>query len=207
MVDRYRKALQTRDAILDAAIDLFIKVGFEKTSMDAIALAAGVAKGTLYYHFASKEGIIDAVVERYARTMETRLDAVETDRSLTLLQKLAAFSRVTKEVSAATFSRLHYVRYVDIHQKTSAVIIARVAPYLARIIEEGNRAGAWSVGRPLEFAEIVSITTHELIDPEVGAEKLPRRIAAVAWLCARIFDMPLEVFQRIFSPLENLGKT
>jgi len=207
MLDRYRKALQTRDAILDAAIDLFVKEGFEKTSMDAIALAAGVAKGTLYYHFASKEGIIDAVVERYARTMEARLDAVEADQSLTLVERMEAFSRVTKEVSAATFSKLHYVRYVDIHQKTSVVIIGRVAPYLARIIEEGNRAGAWRVAHPLEFAEIVSITTHELIDPEVGAEKLPRRIAAVAWLCARIFDLPLEAFQRIFSPLENLGNS
>ena len=117
MNERNRKALQTRDAILDAAIDLFVKEGFERTSMDAIALAAGVAKGTLYYHYESKEGIIDAVVERYARAMETRLAAVEADETLTLPEKLEAFTRATKEVSAATFSKLHYVRYIDIHDK------------------------------------------------------------------------------------------
>jgi TetR/AcrR family transcriptional regulator, mexJK operon transcriptional repressor len=49
-----------RAAILEAAARLFIENGFERTSMDAIARAAGVSKATLYSHFAGKDAIMIA---------------------------------------------------------------------------------------------------------------------------------------------------
>jgi len=201
MVPREKKARQTRDIVLDAAIDLFVAQGFETTSMDAIAMAAKVAKGTLYYYFQSKEGIVDAIVERYAQTMETRLSAVAADRHLGFTGKLAAFVAAMKEINSATFARLHHVRYIDIHQKTAAVMVDRFAPYLARLIGEGNRVGQCRVDRPLEYAEIIIAASQALLDPEVGAEKLPRRIEAFASLTASIFNMSLRECERIYRPL------
>lgn len=52
----------TRDRILDAALDLFIEQGYEKTSLREIAERVGVTKAALYYHFASKEEIIRTLV-------------------------------------------------------------------------------------------------------------------------------------------------
>ncbi|WP_353963340.1 helix-turn-helix domain-containing protein [Tepidibacillus marianensis] len=43
--------------MFDAAIDVFSEYGFEKAKMDLIAEKANVAKGTIYYHFKSKEEI------------------------------------------------------------------------------------------------------------------------------------------------------
>lgn len=54
----------TNDTILDAAVKVFAKKGFEQTSVDDIAAAAKVAKGTLYYHFDSKDAILVNLVER-----------------------------------------------------------------------------------------------------------------------------------------------
>ncbi|RLD46369.1 MAG: TetR family transcriptional regulator, partial [Bacteroidetes bacterium] len=45
----------TKDKILEVANKLFSRFGFHKTSMDEIARIARKAKGSLYYHFASKE--------------------------------------------------------------------------------------------------------------------------------------------------------
>jgi TetR/AcrR family transcriptional repressor of mexJK operon len=56
------KDLEKRAAILHAAKDLFVKQGFEGTSMDAIANKAGVSKLTVYSHYRDKESLFAAAV-------------------------------------------------------------------------------------------------------------------------------------------------
>lgn len=56
---------RTRTAILDAAEVAFRELGFERCSMEEIAQRADVARGTLYYNFASKEDIAVGVAERF----------------------------------------------------------------------------------------------------------------------------------------------
>jgi AcrR family transcriptional regulator len=53
----------TRDRILQVALDLFIEQGYEKTSLREIAERIGVSKAALYYHFASKEEIFRTLLE------------------------------------------------------------------------------------------------------------------------------------------------
>jgi AcrR family transcriptional regulator len=59
--------MQTRERIREAAHKLFVKNGFESTSVDAIAAAAGVSKGAFYLHFERKE---DLLLEYGARRLE-----------------------------------------------------------------------------------------------------------------------------------------
>ena len=51
----------TRERILDVALDLFIEQGYDKTSLREIAEPLGVTKAALYYHFAAKEDILLAL--------------------------------------------------------------------------------------------------------------------------------------------------
>lgn len=53
-----------RNEILDAAEELFGQKGFDGTSTGDILGKVGIARGTLYYHFKSKEDIMDALIER-----------------------------------------------------------------------------------------------------------------------------------------------
>jgi AcrR family transcriptional regulator len=53
--------MSKRDQILEAALSLFIENGFEKTPTSAISKAAGVATGTLFHHFKTKEDLINAL--------------------------------------------------------------------------------------------------------------------------------------------------
>ena len=52
-----------REAVLAAATQLFARQGYENTEVDAIAAAAGVAKGTIYFHFQTKEKLFLAVAD------------------------------------------------------------------------------------------------------------------------------------------------
>lgn len=67
------KKLLTRQAILDAALRLFLEKGVAATTMRAIAKEAGLSAGAAYYHFESKEHIIHAF---YEHTFETYYDQV-----------------------------------------------------------------------------------------------------------------------------------
>jgi TetR/AcrR family transcriptional repressor of nem operon len=57
------KAQATREKILRAANELFYQHGYNGTGLDRIIAEAGVAKGSFYHHFKSKEGLATAVVE------------------------------------------------------------------------------------------------------------------------------------------------
>ncbi|MGN1404904.1 MAG: TetR/AcrR family transcriptional regulator [Erysipelotrichaceae bacterium] len=60
----------TKQEILDAALDLFSRQGYEATSISSIADAVGIKKASLYSHYSSKQAILDALVknvlEQYA---------------------------------------------------------------------------------------------------------------------------------------------
>jgi AcrR family transcriptional regulator len=53
----------TRERILDAALDLFIEQGYDKTSLREVAERVGVTKAALYYHFASKDEIFRTLMQ------------------------------------------------------------------------------------------------------------------------------------------------
>ncbi len=56
------KDMEKRAAILAAASQLFLELGFERATVDRIAAAAGVSKLTVYSHFADKEGLFVALI-------------------------------------------------------------------------------------------------------------------------------------------------
>ena len=56
---RVARRTGTREAIMDAATELFAARGVTSTSIDDIAAAAGIAKGSIYYNFESKAGLVE----------------------------------------------------------------------------------------------------------------------------------------------------
>lgn len=204
MPKKTTKARDTRDAILDAAIELFIAEGFATSSMDAIALASGVAKGTLYYHFKSKEGIVEAIVERYVVSVEKAFAEIEADSAKTTLEKLGAIIEALKSINSAEFSKLHRMKYIDIHLKTTKAMVERFAPCFARLIEEGNGKGLWKSDYPLELAEISFAASSFLFDPERGSGRIERRVAALIDLSAKGLGIAPEILAPIYGSLAIL---
>ncbi len=72
--ERMQKAEKTKRKLLEVSLDLFLKHGYEKTTMREIAKAVGLAPGAAYYHFEAKEHIIQAF---YEMSFEEHLPEVE----------------------------------------------------------------------------------------------------------------------------------
>ena len=60
-----KKPEERKNEILDNAEKLFGTKGYSKTTINDILLAVGIAKGTFYYYFKSKEEVMDAIVMRF----------------------------------------------------------------------------------------------------------------------------------------------
>jgi AcrR family transcriptional regulator len=70
----------TKNALLDAAQELFVRDGYTATSLDDVVRLARVTKGALYHHFANKLALFEAVFERVDLAMVERVLAVVEDR-------------------------------------------------------------------------------------------------------------------------------
>ena len=69
----------TKQEILEAALELFSVQGFEATSISQIASAVGIRKASLYSHFESKQAILDALVKEVLERYETHSIFAKTD--------------------------------------------------------------------------------------------------------------------------------
>lgn len=84
-----RAAQLKREQILQGALQVFLREGYEGTSMDRVAAAAGVSKITIYKHFQDKEGVFRALVEQVtAQRFQTVFGDfdVEADPAIALRQ-------------------------------------------------------------------------------------------------------------------------
>jgi TetR/AcrR family transcriptional repressor of nem operon len=86
---------QTREALIDAAAALFGKEGLDGPSLDAICARAGYTRGAFYVHFASREALIVAVMERIrarviATLIATRQGPFDLERTIALFAEAVA---------------------------------------------------------------------------------------------------------------------
>ena len=74
-----KEADERRNEILDAAETLITEKGYSKTTIIDILNQVGIAKGTFYYYFKSKEEVMDAIIERFIEqdVQKARLIAME----------------------------------------------------------------------------------------------------------------------------------
>lgn len=89
---RERSKTELHARILNAALDLFSKRGIESVTVDEIAAAADVGKGTIYNYFQTKEEIIVAFMAKFEQ--EVQLKVRELDPSLPLSDVLVEFVRM-----------------------------------------------------------------------------------------------------------------
>jgi AcrR family transcriptional regulator len=106
---RERKRRETSGRIIEKGLKLFVKNGYEATTLDAIAEAAGISRRTFFYYFKSKEGILLAAHDSGFREalrpamLEEALDQAPLDVAKNCLIKLASRYE-TKE--SVVFDRL-----------------------------------------------------------------------------------------------------
>ena len=84
---------KTKKLIFDSAIKIFSDLGYRGATMDEIASNAGLAKGTLYYHFTSKEEIFNFIVKEGVQILKSQAMEIQS-MEIGPIDKLSNISRI-----------------------------------------------------------------------------------------------------------------
>jgi AcrR family transcriptional regulator len=138
-----------RDAILTAAVELFVERGYHGTAVPAIAERAGVAAGTIYHHFDSKEQLVNAVFElwkeRIVRQVHEHFPAAASPREQfrAMWNQMAAFALANPQpYSFLEFH--HHGSYLDADNKA---LDSGLKQFAAMVVRQAQASG---VIRPVE---------------------------------------------------------
>lgn len=134
------KKREVRAKLLEAAAHHFAEAGLERASVDAISLAAGYAKGTIYNYFPSKRELFGAVIEEAARRTADRYRAVEVGDSVRehLLALARADVAVMREEEA--FMKVLVREALSFRPQSYALVTEHLGPYVMEV-EAALRAG------------------------------------------------------------------
>ncbi len=145
----------TRDKILSVANKLFSRFGFHKTSMDEIARIARKAKGSLYYHFASKEDLFKEVVSKEIANLKVQLSVIVNNSDLSASGKMKAYLIKRMEVlnDAANYHetiKADFFEHFDFIDDLRNELDEWEKANLKKIISEGAAKGEFAIIGDLE---------------------------------------------------------
>lgn len=137
-----------RAQLVGAAFAVFTKQGVANTTVSDIVKEAGVAQGTFYLYFDSKDEIICAVVEAMVEQVIERIEAQETVAELSALERFSAVRQAWVEFSDEPHEQelqelFHRPENRAIHDRMAAAMGKRLAPVLERIIVQGIEEGVF----------------------------------------------------------------
>lgn len=181
-----KPAEERKNEILDVAEQLFAEKGFDNASTNDIIKRIGIARGTLYHHFGSKEEILDALVERMTREGIARARAIISDKSIPLLERLSgAVMALSLDNGAGqeVFEQIHKPQNALLHQKMQESLISGVVPLISELIKEGNEDGIFNSDYPDEAAEMIILYSNTAFDELAGLTPEQVNRKSTAFIC------------------------
>jgi AcrR family transcriptional regulator len=192
---RTKPPQQRRNDLLDAAESLVVEKGVGATTLDDVTRRAGVAKGTFYLYFKSKDDLVLGLQQRFGERLAERVVAA-TRSAETWAAKLDACVRACFDDYRATYE-LHDVLFH--HAETAGRLHdggdpspRRLVGAIRDLLVAGVEAGAYRVSDPDLTALLLFSTVHGAYDavchgsqrPEEGAlvaatQELFRRVAGI----------------------------
>lgn len=186
-----------KNEILDAAASLFADKGFDNTSTNDILGAVGIARGTLYHHFKSKEDVMDALIERQTEYLLAAAQKASQEKSISVEERILGTVmalRASEQNSGneEMIEHLHKPQNALMHQKINRIIMQQVPPILAEIIVDGIQQGIFETPYPLECMEMVVIYLQTVFDDgifELTQQQYAARIEAFIFHLERILGV------------------
>ncbi len=170
-----------RQELVAAAVVVFSAKGVTAASVDDIVRAAGVAKGTFYLYFATKDDAVNAVASTMVEGVAERVQAVATDTTRSPVERLLAFGAGISEVGDESYERelievFHRPENRLLHDRIGERALARLAPVVAAIIADGIEAGQFRQQDPHRAAAYVMACFGSLHEVVTALEAVPAAI-------------------------------
>lgn len=175
---------ERRSELIEAAQKLFYARGYECTSVSNIVKHVGVAQGTFYHYFASKEEVLEAMAQRMFDDFAEMFAEIVHIQQLTVMEKLQRFVLEGNQWKLERRDTIMETA-LRLRQPGNALMILRLSEYrrkmmtplFAHVIEQGCTEGILDVDHPIEMAAmLVAVSegynrelTHLLLNSDAPA--------------------------------------
>jgi AcrR family transcriptional regulator len=169
-----------RGALVDAAFGVFMDKGVAASSVDDIVEAAGVAKGTFYLYFKTKDDAVNAVAERVVDGVVRVFETAAATPGLSPVERLLALGRSVGQVGTESHERelidvFHRPENRAIHDRLTERIVVRAIATVESIVSDGIAEGQFAHQDPHLAAGFVLATftsLHDLVDNGASVERV-----------------------------------
>ncbi|MCR5436692.1 MAG: TetR/AcrR family transcriptional regulator [Treponema sp.] len=201
-----KDAEERKNEILDAAEKLFSSNGFESTSMNDIQNEIGIARGTLYYHFKSKEEMLDAIIERIIGRMTENAKEIAADKSIPVLQRLVKTIlslNIKDHTVNFLMEQMHKPENALMHQKIQEKTEKKINPVIADIVKDGIEQKIFNTDYPDEAVEMVMLYSNLAFHDasETDDSQKQRKILGFIYNLERIFGAEKGYLLEALMPL------
>lgn len=201
-----KEADERKNEILDVAERLFGTKGFDGTSTTDILNEVGIARGTLYYHFKSKEDILDAMIQRMTGILVEKASGIAARKNVPVLQRLTQMMlalNVNNDLGREIMAQVHKPQNALMHQKMQERMLAGVTPVITALIEEGIAQGICRTDYPAEVAEMTLLYSNTVFDDLAvhSEEERRRKIAAFIYNLERLLGMERDSLREVILPI------
>lgn len=150
-----------KNELLDAAQELFFTKGYKQTSIESIIKKIGVAKGTFYYYFKSKEDLMDKLIKRMTNQILSEIKKITERTDLNALAKLNRAYITARNVKLENIDLVKL--YLKVLYKDENIILRHkiymsnvdlLVPEFAKIIEQGVEEKVFNTPYPYEAARL-----------------------------------------------------
>ena len=152
---------ERKNEILNTAQELFFTKGYKQTSVESIIKKVGVAKGTFYYYFKSKEDLLDKLVKRMADKIQIEIKKIVEKKDLDAISKLEKAYSVAGNIK---LENIHLIKLMlkILYKKDNLILrhkvyksnVELVVPEFAIIIEQGVKEKLFNTPYPYEAARL-----------------------------------------------------
>ena len=201
-----KEAEERKNEILDVAERLFGTKGFDGTSTNDILNETGIARGTLYYHFKSKEDILDAMIDRMTDRLVQNAAEIAADGKTPVLQRLTKMMlalHVNGILGQEIMEQVHKPQNALMHQKMQEHLLSQITPIVTGLIEEGITQGICQTDYPADVAEMTLLYSNTVFDTLAGysIEERKKKIAAFIYNLERLLGMEPGSMQETILPI------
>ena len=180
--DRQTRREIRRQELVEAAVAVFLDKGVAATSVDDIVRAAGVAKGTFYLYFETKDDAVNAVAERMVEGVANRVAALATAPDGSPVERLLAFGAEVSQVGGEPFELdlikvFHRPENRAVHDRMGEQALARLAPAIRGIVVDGIDQGLFRPQDPGRAAGFVLACFGSLHEVVAGPDEVPEATA------------------------------
>ena len=153
-----KKGEKRKKELLKIAYDMFLTQGYENTSVDEIIEKAQIAKGTYYYHFQSKEQMLEEVIDMMIDSEAKMAEQIIT-MDIPVPQKIVMMITSMKptEAEQPIKNALFQPENVLMHHKVRKKLITVITPLLSEVIKEGVNEGIFECDNITERVKMLLI--------------------------------------------------